>query len=181
MASYALRNTALYVVDAGVIVERDARIPVEWGGAVEVFRDARIPVDARGSVHRDARIPIDTRPAAEIFRDARITLDVRASLLRDARIPIEARFHDAPIQRYTWRVLQPANAVQVYAWKVLEVTIIGGEQVYRWRVIAEPPTQGYTWTVIPAELLELFESQGVGAAAGIAPDTLLPVGRVTKE
>lgn len=87
----------------------------------------------------------------------------------------------SPIQRYSWRVLQPAAAVQAYAWTVLEVTIIGGEQQYRWRVFAEPPTQGYTWTVIPAELLDLFASQGVGAAAGIAPDTLLPIGRATKD
>lgn len=178
--SYGLRNTALYVSGATVVF-RDARIEIEAGGAVEVFRDAQIPVEARGSVVRDARIPIEARGNAEIFRDGRLNLDVRASLFRDARIPIEARFHDEAIQRYTWRVLQPADAVQVYAWKVLEVSIIGGEQIYRWRVFAEPPTQGYTWTVIPAELLELFESQGQGAAAGIAPDTLLPVGRVTKE
>lgn len=86
-----------------------------------------------------------------------------------------------PIQRYTWRILQPADAVQAYAWAVVEVSIVGGQQHYRWRVFAEPPTQGYAWSVIPAEILELFESQGAGAAAGIAPDTLLPVGRATKD
>lgn len=169
--------------DAALVVFRDARIQIYAGGAVEVFRDARLPIAARGQVFRDARIPLYARGNAVVARDARIPIYARgdATVFRDARIPLYARFHDAPIQRYTWRVLQAADAVQAYAWAVVEVSIVGGQQHYRWRVFAEPPTQGYAWTVIPAELLELFESQGVGAAAGIATDTLLPIGRATKD
>lgn len=178
--SLALRHTAAYV-SGGVEVVRDARIPISADGATLVIRDARIPIAARGSVIRDARIPISALGNAPVTRDARLSITARGWLVRDARIPIAARFHDAPIQRYAWRVLQPADAIQVYAWQVLEVTVIGGQQHYRWRVVAQAPTQGYTWTVLPADLLELFASEGVGAAAGIAPDTLLPVGRVTKE
>lgn len=163
------------------VVFRDARIPIAAGGAVEVFRDARLPIAAGASLFRDARIPVYARGNAMVSRDARIPIAARGQIFRDARIPIYTRRHDAPIQRYTWRVLQAADAVQVYAWAVVEISIVGGQQHYRWRVFAEPPTQGYAWSVIPAELLELFASKGAGAAAGIAPDTLLPVGRVTKD
>lgn len=182
--NWGARVTPYYAwasVAGGVQVFRDARIPIAAGGAVEVFRDARIPIAARATVFRDARIPIYARGNAMVSRDARIPIAARGQVFRDARIPIYARFHDAPIQRYTWRVLQTADAVQAYTWTVLEVSIIGGVQVYRWRVFAQPTTQGYRWTVISPKVLDLFESQGVGAAAGIAPDTLLPVGRVTKE
>lgn len=87
----------------------------------------------------------------------------------------------SPFLRYTWKVLQPADAVQAYTWTVLEVVIVGGEQRFVWRVVEDDPGQAFIWTVIPAELLELFESEGVGAAVGIASDVLLPVGRVTKD
>lgn len=99
-------------------------------------------------------------------------------------LALEGEVPEAPdpsVLRFTWTVLQPADAVQVFTWTVLEVTVVGGEQRFRWRVFKGDPGQGFTWNVIPAELLELFASQGAGAAAGIAPDTLLPIGRATKD
>lgn len=197
---FGLRTSALYVGgDGAPEVYRDARLEVEAGGASEVFRDARLPVDARATVYRDARIPIEARSTvvavqrdarlsveatATLFRDARIPVEAGTSIIeiyRDARIPVDAGAHGTGLQGYMWQVRQPADFVQAYTWTVVAVATDGAVQRYRWHVYREDLGQAYTWTIIPAELLELFDSEGVGAAAGIASDVLLPVGRVTKD
>jgi hypothetical protein len=82
---------------------------------------------------------------------------------------------------FQWAVLTPADLPLGFRWTVLPVVVAGGELGFTWVVVAEAPTLGFTWHVVPAEIFELFESAGVGAAAGIGEDVLLPVGRVTRE
>jgi hypothetical protein len=156
------------------------------GGALEVFRDARIPVEARGiaQVYRDA-VELVLEARGWVYRDARIPVEAAGEtvvvVFRDARIPIEAGQLDSSALGFRWKVLQPADFVQAFIWTVVEVVTVGGELHFRWRVFQADAGQGFTWTVIPADLIDLFESQGVGAAAGIARDTLLPIGRATKD
>jgi hypothetical protein len=98
-----------------------------------------------------------------------------------ALVQLEVSGRDDTVLAYVWKVLVPADVPQAFRWVVLPEIVVGAELGLSWRVFEDPSAQGFTWTVIPAELLELFESKSVGAAAGIAPDTLLPVGRATKD
>jgi hypothetical protein len=82
---------------------------------------------------------------------------------------------------FQWAVLTPADLPLGFRWTVLPVVLAGGELGLTWVVVAEAPTLGFTWHVVPPAIFELFESEGVGAAAGIGEDVLLPVGRVTRE
>jgi hypothetical protein len=82
---------------------------------------------------------------------------------------------------FQWAVLTPADLPLGFRWTVLPVVVAGGELGLTWVVLADSPTLGFTWHVVPSEIFELFESEGVGAAAGIGEDVLLPVGRVTRE
>jgi len=82
---------------------------------------------------------------------------------------------------FQWAVLTPADLPLGFRWTVLPVVVAGGELGLTWVVLAESPSLGFTWHVVPVEIFELFASDGVGAAAGIGEDVLLPVGRVTRE
>jgi hypothetical protein len=82
---------------------------------------------------------------------------------------------------FQWPVLTAADIPLGFKWTVLPVVITGGELGFTWVVIAESATLGLTWHVVPVEIFELFASDGLGAAAGIGEDVLLPVGRVTRE
>jgi hypothetical protein len=82
---------------------------------------------------------------------------------------------------FQWAVLTAADLPLGFKWTVLPVVVAGAELGLTWVVVAEAPTLGFTWHVVPAEIFDLFESAGVGAAAGIGEDVLLPVGRVTRE
>jgi hypothetical protein len=82
---------------------------------------------------------------------------------------------------FQWPVLSAADIPLGFKWTVLPVVITGGELGLTWVVIAESATLGLTWHVVPVEIFELFASDGLGAAAGIGEDVLLPVGRVTRE
>jgi hypothetical protein len=82
---------------------------------------------------------------------------------------------------FQWAVLTPADLPLGFRWTVLPVVLAGGELGLTWVVVAEAPTLGFTWHVVPPSIFELFESEGIGAAAGIGEDVLLPVGRVTRE
>jgi hypothetical protein len=77
-------------------------------------------------------------------------------------------------------VLHPADILLGFQWTVLPQVVTGATLELTWTVIAAPPPLGFTWQVMPEEIFELFESAGVGAAAGIGEDILLPVGRVTR-
>lgn len=226
--------------EQGATLELDCRIPVEWGGTLELIRSALIPVEALAILEASPtiqvetiggvvtvaelpievlagvgaaapRIPIEWQAAILLTADPQIPVEVMASLASAPRVafesagvilleatanlPIEALGQaigrallqlevsgvDDTVLAYVWKVLAPADAAQAYQWVVLPEIIDGAELGYRWRVIEDPPALGYRWTVIDAALLELFESEGAGAAAGIAPDTLLPVGRATKD
>jgi hypothetical protein len=81
---------------------------------------------------------------------------------------------------FTWPVRHPADIVLGFQWTVLPQVITGATLELTWIVIGAPPPLGFTWQVLPEEIFELFESAGVGAAAGIGEDILLPVGRVTR-
>jgi hypothetical protein len=93
----------------------------------------------------------------------------------------ELEHSDENMLGFQWAVLMPADLPLGFKWTVLPVTIAGGELGFTWVVIQASPSLGFTWHVVPAEIFELFESDGVGAAAGIGEDVLLPVGRVTRE
>jgi hypothetical protein len=82
---------------------------------------------------------------------------------------------------FQWAVLTAADLPLGFRWTVLPVVLAGGELGLTWVVVAEAPVLGLTWHVVPPAIFELFESEGVGAAAGIGEDVLLPVGRVTRE
>lgn len=79
-----------------------------------------------------------------------------------------------------WAVLHPADILLGFQWVVLPQVVTGATLELTWTVIAEAPPLGFTWEVMPEEIFELFESAGVGAAAGIGEDILLPVGRVSR-
>jgi hypothetical protein len=96
-------------------------------------------------------------------------------------VPPELERSDENQLGFQWAVLTPADLPLGFRWTVLPVVVAGGELGFTWVVVAESPTLGFTWHVVPAEIFELFESAGVGAAAGIGEDVLLPVGRVTRE
>lgn len=80
-----------------------------------------------------------------------------------------------------WAVLHPADVLLAFQWVVLPQVVSGATLGLTWTVMQAAPTLGLTWRVIPEEIFDLFESAGVGAAAGIGEDILLPVGRVTRE
>ena len=79
-----------------------------------------------------------------------------------------------------WAILHPADILLGFQWVVLPQVVTGATLELTWTVIAEAPPLGFTWEVMPEEIFELFESAGVGAAAGIGEDILLPVGRVSR-
>lgn len=81
---------------------------------------------------------------------------------------------------FEWAVLHPADILLGFQWVVLPQVVTGATLELTWTVIAEAPPLGFTWEVMPEEIFELFESAGVGAAAGIGEDILLPVGRVSR-
>lgn len=81
---------------------------------------------------------------------------------------------------FQWAVLHPADILLGFQWVVLPQVVTGATLELTWTVIAEAPPLGFTWEVMPEEIFELFESAGVGAAAGIGEDILLPVGRVSR-
>jgi hypothetical protein len=80
-----------------------------------------------------------------------------------------------------WAILHAADIPLSVRWTVLPVVVVGSELQLTWRVVEAAPLLGLTWHVIPADILDLFDSDGTGAAAGIGEDVLLPVGRVTRE
>jgi hypothetical protein len=96
-------------------------------------------------------------------------------------VPPEFERSDENRLGFQWAVLTPADLPLGFRWTVLPVVVAGGELGLTWVVVAEAPTLGFTWHVMPVEIFELFESAGVGAAVGIGEDVLLPVGRVTRE
>lgn len=156
-------------------------IPIEWQAAVLVTADPRIPIEVKATIEAAPRSPFESGGVILLEANANIPIETLGQVIGRALLQLEISGRDDTVLAYVWKVLAPADAVQAYQWLVLPELVVGAEQGYTWRVIEDAPAQGYTWTVIPAELLELFESEGVGAAVGIAPDTLLPVGRATKD
>jgi hypothetical protein len=114
-----------------------------------------------------------------VAQTVRITSAVGSVTLQGLTPALERS--DENMLGFQWPVLTAANIPLGFKWTVLPVVITGGELGFTWVVIAESATLGLTWHVVPAEIFELFESAGLGAAAGIGEDVLLPVGRVTRE
>ena len=156
-------------------------IPIEWQAALLVTADPTIPVEVKAAVEAAPRIPFESSGVILLEADANIPIEILGGVIGRALLQLDVSGRDDTVLAYVWKVLVPADVPQAYRWVVLPEIVVGAELGYSWRVFEDPPAQGYTWTVIPAEILELFESQGAGAAAGIAPDTLLPVGRARKE
>lgn len=156
-------------------------IPIEWQAALLVTADPTIPIEAMATVTAAPRIPFESAGVILLEADANLPLEILGGVIGRALLQLEVSGHDDTVLAYVWKVLVPADVPQTFRWVVLPEIVVGAELGYSWRVVEDAPAQGFTWTVIPAELLELFESQGAGAAAGIAPDTLLPVGRATKD
>jgi hypothetical protein len=110
-----------------------------------------------------------------------IPLPTTAGSLVLLGVPPALERSDENILGFQWPVLSAADIPLGFKWTVLPVVITGGELGLTWVVIAESATLGLTWHVVPVEIFELFASDGLGAAAGIGEDVLLPVGRVTRE
>lgn len=173
--------TALQIEFLGGVGSAGPRIPVEWQAAILVTADSPIPIDVTGVVSAAPRIPFECAGVILLESAVNIPIETLGQVIGRALIQLDVSGRDDTVLAYVWKVLAPADAVQAYQWLVLPEIVVGAAQAYTWRVIEDAPAQGYTWTVIPVKLLELFESQGAGAAVGIAPDTLLPVGRATKD
>lgn len=156
-------------------------IPIEWQAALLVTADPTIPIEAMATVTAAPRIPFESAGVILLEADVNLPLEVLGQVIGRALVQLEVSGRDETVLAYVWKVLVPADVPQAYRWVVLPEIVAGAEQGYSWRVFEDPPAQGFTWTVIPAALPELFASQGIGAAVGIAPDTLLPVGRATKD
>ena len=173
----AFIGDAFYVIPVGLTL--DARIPVE--ALTQVARDALLPIEGTAPIEAAPRIPFEAAGVLFLEADVHLPFETLGQVIWRALVPLEVAGHDDTVLAYIWQVLAPADGPQAYRWVVLPELVVGAELEYSWRVLEDPPAQGFTWTVIPAALLELFASQGAGAAVGIAPDTLLPVGRATKD
>lgn len=173
--------TALQIESLAGVGNAAALVPIEWQAALLVTADPRIPIEVKATIEAAPRIPFESGGVILLEANANLPIETLGQVIGRALLQLEVSGRDDTVLAYVWKVLAPADAVQAYQWLVLPEIVVGAEQGYTWRVVEDSAAQGYSWTVIPAALLELFESQGAGAAVGIAPDTLLPVGRATKD
>jgi hypothetical protein len=173
--------TALQVEVLGGVLGHGRSFPIEWQASLLLSADPPLPVEVKASLEAAPRMPFEAAGVILLEATANLPLEALGGAIAKALLQLEVAGEDDTVLAFVWKVLHAADAPQAFQWVVLPEIIVGAAQGFSWRVYDEAPALGLRWRVIPGEILELFDAVGVGAAAGIGDDVLLPVGRATKD